>query len=73
MGGGEVRKCVVRLCPIGMPWDFWVVVSKIFYVHPGEMIQFDEYFSNGVGVLIAGLIKGNQWAFISPDHKAGHF
>ena len=23
--------------------------------------------------LIAGLIKGNQWVFISPDHKAGYF
>ena len=26
-------------------------------------------FNNG---LIAGLIKGNQWVFISPDHKAGY-
>ena len=23
--------------------------------------------------LIAGLIKGNQWVFINPDHKAGYF
>ena len=23
--------------------------------------------------LIFGLIKGNQWVFISPDHKAGYF
>ena len=23
--------------------------------------------------LIAGLIKGNQWVFISPDHKPGYF
>ena len=23
--------------------------------------------------LIAGLIKGKQWVFISPDHKAGYF
>ena len=22
---------------------------------------------------IAGLIKGNQWVFINPDHKAGYF
>ena len=28
----------------------WVVVSKIFYFHPipGQMIQFDQYFSNGL-------------------------
>ena len=27
----------------------------------------------GNKALIAGLIKGNQWVFIVPDHKAGYF
>ena len=27
----------------------------------------------GIRGLIAGLIKGNQWVFINPDHKAGYF
>ena len=33
-------------------------------------LTYPPQFDKG---LIAGLIKRNQWVFVSPDHKAGYF
>ena len=56
--------------------------SKSFLVHFFQNIEPRESKVNPskagpppavIRGLIAGLIKGNQWVFIVPDHKAGYF
>ena len=45
IGSWSWLMCVPKLCWIWFGW--WFQIFFIFTPIPGEMIQFDEYFSNG--------------------------